>query len=438
MFSGVAVALPALGAELGVGGTTLGLVETLFLAGSVTFLLPVGWLADAGDKRTLFKLGILFFGVSSILLGLTSYVPLILGLRFMQGVAASAFAATGPAILAEIVPAERRGSAYGGSLAATYSGLTLGPIVGGILVDRFGWRAVFFFGGACLLAAAALVQSMLRSRWQWPARPPNVPSVLLVFAAIMSGVLGSAAIEHSGWGGALIGASLVFAAGFVALQRRLERPLLDVDALFRNGVLRNALLVQLLLYMTAFSSTFMLSLFLQVSLDRTAQMAGRVLAISTVLMAVTAPIAGRLADRFRPAVISTLGVLSVLGSTVLGAQLDSAAPIVFVGCVLAAQGLGFGLFSSPNMTTIMGSVPPRALSMTSALASKARHVGMVSGMLLATTLVALAIGDAPVDQHPDEIATLISTAYTVLAGLNFAALAVAAGSMRRRRRSSGL
>jgi MFS family permease len=183
--------------------------------------------------------------------------------------------------------------------------------------------------------------------------------------------------------------------------------------------------------MTAFSSTFMLSLYLQVSLDRTAQMAGRILAISTVLMAVTAPFAGRLADRFRPSVLSTAGVASVLACTVVGSQLGSGSSVAVVAAVLAAQGLGFGLFSSPNMTTIMGSVPASGRSMASALASKSRHVGMVSGMLLATTLVTLFIGHAPVDEHPAEVAALVGRAYAILAGLNVVALVLSSWSARR-------
>ena len=104
MFSGVAIALPSMGTELNAGARALGLVETLFLAGSLAFLLPVGRLADAGDKRTLYKFGMLGFGMSSIAIAMLSSVPVILLVRFLQGISSAIFAATGPAILAEIVP----------------------------------------------------------------------------------------------------------------------------------------------------------------------------------------------------------------------------------------------------------------------------------------------------------------------------------------------
>src|SRR5690606_6767043 len=111
-------ALPRLGAELGASATALSLVESLFLAGSAALLIPMGRLADAGDKRSLFKLGLLSFGLTTLALALTSWMPLLLGLRFLQGVASSLVAATGPALLADLVPAERRGRVYGLSIGS--------------------------------------------------------------------------------------------------------------------------------------------------------------------------------------------------------------------------------------------------------------------------------------------------------------------------------
>src|SRR5215212_8594666 len=128
MISGVAVALPAMGVDLNAGAASLGLVETLFLAGSVAFLLPVGRLADASDKATLFKLGAISFGVCTLLVPLFSSVAVILFLRFMQGCTSAISAATGAAIVADVVPPERRGAAYGITIAAVYAGLTVGPV----------------------------------------------------------------------------------------------------------------------------------------------------------------------------------------------------------------------------------------------------------------------------------------------------------------------
>src|SRR5687768_16595089 len=126
MISGVAVALPALGADLGAGATALSLVETLFLAAAVAALLPFGRLGDAGDKAKLYKLGLAAFALTSIAIGLVSSVPAVLALRLVQGIASAAIQAAGPAIVADVVPPERRGRAFGITIGAIYAGLTLG------------------------------------------------------------------------------------------------------------------------------------------------------------------------------------------------------------------------------------------------------------------------------------------------------------------------
>src|SRR2546425_12053052 len=113
MISGVAVALPALGNDLAAGATALSLVETVFLAAAVALLLPAGRLADASDKAMLYKLGMVTFALSSLLVGLVSSIPAILCLRFVQGITSAAVQAAGPAIIADAVPPERRGRAYG-------------------------------------------------------------------------------------------------------------------------------------------------------------------------------------------------------------------------------------------------------------------------------------------------------------------------------------
>src|SRR3954465_1935992 len=109
MISGVAVALPALGADLGAGATALSLVETLFLAAAVALLLPAGRLGDAAGKATLYKVGMAAFALSSIAIGFVSSVPAILGLRVLQGACSAAVQAAGPALIADAVPPERRG-----------------------------------------------------------------------------------------------------------------------------------------------------------------------------------------------------------------------------------------------------------------------------------------------------------------------------------------
>jgi MFS family permease len=438
MFSGVAVALPGMGTDLGAGATALGLVETLFLAGSVALLLPLGRLADASDKATIYKLGLASFGVSSLAVAFFSSMPVILLLRFLQGVTASATAATAPAIIADLVPPERRGAAYGMMIAAVYAGLTLGPVCAGFLVDHWGWRAVFWAGGALVVLGYFAIQLLLPSAWRRPVpRAVHVPSTLLVVAAMLLLALGCSTLRVPllGYGG--MAAGLALTAAFILLQRRVAQPLLNIEVLMRNTVLSAALLVQLLLYTQAFCSVFMVSIFMQVVLGESARTAGQVLAIGSLLMALIAPLAGALSDKYRAVFVSTIGVGIAFASALFALTLDQDAGLIHVAAMLAVQGIGFAFFSSPNMTTIMNAVPANRRSIASALAAQARSLGMLAGMLVTAASVSLYIGNQALDRDPLLFVRTMTSAFLVLAALSLAALALSVRSgLRNARRDT--
>ena len=435
MISGVAVALPALGSDLAAGATALSLVETVFLAAAVALLLPAGRLADASDKATLYKLGMVTFALSSLLVGLVSSVPAILCLRFVQGITSAAVQAAGPAIIADAVPPERRGKAYGITIGAVYAGLTLGPICAGFLVDLWGWRAVFLFGGALVLVLLLPIHFMLPASWR---RPPegavHLPSTLLAVAAMLVLVGGAATLRQgaTGYGAMALGIALL--AAFVLWQRRVAQPLLNVDLLMKNIVLRGALLVQWLLYSNAFGSVFMLSLYMQTVLGHSANTAGQVLAIGTLLMAAVAPVAGILSDRYRAALIASCGVALVLIAALAALGLGGGSHLLHVGLVLAVQGLGFAFFSSPNMTMVMNAVPPERAGIASALSAGARSLGMVSGMLIVGALISLNLGHDPVGADPDRLVATMHASFWILAALTALALALSLPASFRSRR----
>lgn len=435
MVSGVTVALPPIGADLGAGATSLGLLETLFLAGSVAALLPAGRLADASDKATLYKLGLTAFGLTSVLVGLLSSVPWMLLVRFLQGVAAALVAVIGPALLAELVPPERRGRVYGAMIASVYAGLTLGPMVAGLLIDTWGWRAVFFVGGAALLAARVAARRVLPSNWRAPAPGAvHLPSTVLLAGSMLLLVLGTAFLRAGAIGYALFAAGLALGALFVRVQRRVAQPLVDVDVLMRNIELRNALLVQVLIYTNAIGAAFLLSIYMQVTLGHSARLAGQIIGLGSILMAVVSPFAGILADRYRPAPIALGGVaLLAIGAFML-TTLDAGSSLFLIAAALAVQGVGFALFSSPNMAIVMNSVSRERASMASALVAKGRSFGMLMGVTIAVALISLYLGNEPVDREPLRFLEPMIAAFWVLAILTVAALAFGLAGIRGARR----
>ena len=423
MISGVAVALPALGADLGAGATALSLVQTLFLAASVALLLPFGRLGDAADKVTVYKAGVLALALASIATGLVSSVPLLLALCFLQGVCSAAVQAAGPGIVADAVPPERRGRAFGIIIGSTYAGLTLGPVGAGFVVELWGWRAVFLSGGAIILLLMIPIHLLLTANWKAPHRGAvHMPSALLVIAAMLFLVLGTATLREGIVGYAGVALGLVLLAVFVFSQKNLQNPLLNTKVLMENGTLRSALTVQWLLYCNAFGTVFLLSLYMQTVLGAGANTAGTVIALGTLLMAMIAPFAGRLADRFVPAVLASIGVGIALVAALMATRLDSASSLLFVGIVLSVQGVGFAFFSSPNIAMVMNSVPPNRSGIAGALSATARSLGMVTGMLIVAAIISVMIGHEPVGSNPARFIATMQIAFWILAGVSALAL----------------
>jgi MFS family permease len=176
----------------------------------------------------------------------------------------------------------------------------------------------------------------------------------------------------------------------------------------------------------------MLSIFMQITLGFTPQRSGFIIAAGAVSSTIMAPLSGRLADHLRPRIITTAGVATVLASTLLALWLDSNATVPLVVLVLVVHGVGFGLFASPNMTVIMNSVPAGSISMASALGAKARSLGVVIGMIVITMLIARAIGDAPIRNHPREFAAIMHAAFQILSATTAIALSICLYTLPRK------
>lgn len=431
MFSGVAVALPAMGHELAMSATELGLVETTFLASSTAFLLPAGRVADMLRRGALFRWTLMAFGVLSLLIGCVSHAWLVLLLRFLQGLVSALASAAGPALLMDLVPPAQRGRAFGAMIGMAYLGLAAGPLAAGFVVEHLGWRSVFFVGAAWILVGGLPAFLRTAAHGERRAGRLHLPSSVLVVVGMCAVVAALAVSGHGGVTWPWLALAVAALGAFVAWQPRLREPLLDLREMWHNATLAGALAVQVLLYLNAYCSIFLLSLFLQVGKGLEARTAGLWLMTGSVVMACIAPSAGRLADRVKPQIVASCGVLGVLVSSALGFTLAADVPPWRVGLVLAAQGLGFGLFSSPNMALILGSLPRERSGFASALAAQSRGLGMFSGMAVTSALVAAHFGERPVAADPAGVVATVHDAYGVL--LVTSALALGAAFVRRRR-----
>src|SRR5512133_913647 len=143
--SAVNLALPSIGKEMNASAIALGWVISSFILSSAVFLLPFGHLADIKGRKKIFSLGILLFTVSTFLIIFSKSITSLIILRIFQGLSSAMIFGTSMAIITSVFGPGERGKAMGINITAVYLGLSLGPIIGGVLTQYLGWKSIFGF-----------------------------------------------------------------------------------------------------------------------------------------------------------------------------------------------------------------------------------------------------------------------------------------------------
>jgi MFS family permease len=261
----------------------------------------------------------------------------------------------------------------------------------------------------------------LRRRPRWPRLRFDWPGAVASASGLGLVIVGSAVMGESSLDWWLIGGGAFLLAVFVVIERAAPSPLVALDVVTGRVELLRALAVQFLAYAGAMGTSFLFSIYLQVSLGWTAREAGWLLVISPVLMATLAPLAGRAADRTRPQLLTALGVTLIFVGTVAAWLVSVTPSMTLIVLNLVTHGLGFALFSSPNMTVIMGNAPSDRTAMASALSALMRGLGMVVAMIVITGFMSVHLGPEGV-KAPHAAAGLAATMWGALGLISLLAL----------------
>jgi EmrB/QacA subfamily drug resistance transporter len=394
MSSALNIALPAMGAEFGAEAVRLSWIPTSFLLAAAVTLVPFGRLADLRGRKRIFSLGLAAFSATSLLCVLAPTALLLILLRALQGVGGAMIYATAVAIISSVIPPQRRGQAIGINVAATYLGLSLGPVLGGAMTEQLGWRSLFVLTAALGLAALLLVALKLKGEWA----PAEKERFDLAGAALL-GVSLAAAMYGLSRLPALQGvwyltAALAGGAAFARRELRAPAPLVDLRLFTANRVFAYSNLAALINYSATFAVGFLLSLYLQVVKGLGPQAAGLILLCQPLVMVIFSPLAGRLADRLEARLVASLGMALVTVGLLLLATLERQSPALFILAALTVLGLGFAFFSSPNTHAIMSAVPVESYGVASATLGTMRLSGQMFSMGIAMLVLSVYLGGA--------------------------------------------
>jgi EmrB/QacA subfamily drug resistance transporter len=434
MMSAVGVALPAIGRDFNASAMQLGLVETTYVLSASIFLLAMGRMGDIYGRRRVFQYGIVAFTIAGGLLSQAWSIESMIAMRFFQGMGGSMVMATTFAIVVSVFPPEERGKALGIAVASVYAGISCGPFFGGTLVNTFGWRSIFYL--AVPLGMLTFVISCAKLRGEWAearGEPFDWRGSLVYAAAILMLITGASNLDQGWWAWALTAAGAAGLCHFLFLESRTEFPVLNVALLRSNRVFAFSNLAALLNYAATFGVTFFLSLYLQYVKGMNPQQAGTILIIQPIVQAIFSPMCGRLADRFSAAGVATLGMGFCAAGLGIAASITATTQTSLIMVMLATLGLGFALFSSPNISVIMGSVEPRYLGVASGLNSTMRTLGMMTSMTVITIIFSIFMaGQAVTPDTQAQFLMSMRTALLIFSALCFIGIFFSLGRIRYR------
>ena len=390
------VAIPAIANDLEANAVYVSWIPAAFILSNLIVLLPAGRSADIYGRKLVYQVGSVIFLVGSVIAGFSPNIEWLLFSRVIQGVGAGMFFGTGMAITGSVFQDGGRGAALGWVVACVYFGLSVGPLLGGWMTDRFGWESVFFSMVPFILASILLTLLKLKGEWknENPQKLDWKGSIVLALALISS-FIGLTNLPEI-YAFALLIISGLLGAIYMRHSSREEFPVVNLNLVWQNQGLSRSLISSIMMYGGSYGLQFLMGLYLQYNRGFSPTDAGKFLMIQALIMAVLAPAAGRLSDRYPPNTIAAGGCLAVVISFLLMLFLDGDSHLGIVISALVLLGAGFGLFSTPNSNAALKSISEAKLGIASSLVSMSRLIGQLLSTAFVTLMMSLYIGNAKI------------------------------------------
>jgi EmrB/QacA subfamily drug resistance transporter len=380
----VNTALPAIQEDLNASFTDLQWVIDAYTLSLAALVLTAGSLADRLGRRRVFAVGLLIFSGASLAAGLAPDPTFLNIARAVQGIGGAILFAVSLALVAqEFAPGRERGTAMGIYGATIGVSVAVGPLVGGALVDSLGWQWVFFINVPVGIAAIAVTYAKLRE-----SRDPNATRVdwggLATFSsALFLLVLGLLRGNDEGWGStlivALLGASAALMVAFLAIESRVQQPMLPLR-LFRKPAFTGVQLAALGVSASMFALFLYVTFYLQNHLGHSPLEAGLIYLPFTVINFFVAAAGGALLARLPARVIMSVGLgLTGVGLLLMGGIDPADEWTAMLGGFLVA-GAGTGLLNPVIADVALSVVPKEQSGMAAGINDTFRQVGIAVGI----------------------------------------------------------
>ena len=437
------ISMPTVANDLGTDLLGISWALLAYQLTNIGLSMIFGRLGDIWGRERVFGLGFMVFSLTSLLCGLSQSVLQLIGFRLLEGVGSAMIQSSSRALAAEAVPEELAGRAQGFMTTAHHTGFLIGPAFGGFMIDYFSWRWAFFsLVPISLIGAILTLPNLKHAKVSGKRRSVDQLGAFLIFV-IMSSlllILDRRALEIAGGQTRMIFAAVFCASlvGFLWHEARTPDPFIDLS-LFKVRMFSMAA-VSLVIVSSCYVLTgFLLPFYLQEVLHLSPSFIGLLFMVPAAITLSLAPVSGYMTDRVGPRLPTTLGIIFLAVSFLIGAFLRPDSHWLLPTIMIAFGGITNGIFNPANSVSMISMVPKEHRGFASSVNHVAFGLGSVLGVTLGGVLMTAAFehhtglsGVSPTTANPVAFVAALNT--TLLAGMGASAVAFFTSAMRGKKR----
>jgi EmrB/QacA subfamily drug resistance transporter len=392
----VNVALPTISRDLHAGVSELQWIVDGYVLAFASLLLTGGIVGDRYGRKKTFLAGLAVFTLASVACGLSQNTGQLIAFRGIQGVGAALLMPGTLSIITVTFPPQERARAIGLWAGMSALALALGPTLGGLMIEHLGWQSVFFLNAPIGLIAFLVASRTVRESVSEEQRLLDIPGLLLGTTALFLVTYGLIEANEKGWGstvivGSLIG-SAIAAVAFLLWEMRSEHAMMPLR-FFRIPAFSAGNTVAFAVSLGMFATFFFLSLYMQEIRGYSAFEAGVRFLPMTLLIIVTAPNAGKYAQRHGSRIPMTYGLVLAGGGLLVLSRLGTTTSFWLMFPIFMAMGHGIGATMAPMTAAVMNAVGHQRAGLGSAMTNTSREVGGVFGIALLGTILTTRLKD---------------------------------------------
>ena len=392
--NGLTLAAPSFGSEFAMSNVIQNWVFVITLLFISAFTIPAGqFCSKFGCKRTL-VIGNSIFLIGLILSVISFSSEMFLFSRVIQGIGYALQIVAGTAIIVLAIDKETRGEAMGIVILGSYIGYIVSPLLGGFLINHFGWKSIFYIAIPLLAFTILLTVAKVKEDWITNENEKtDKKGILLYMVGIILLFYGfSYLLTLNGQISIVLG--IIILILFCIYETKIELPVFNIRLLKDKTFLSYNLTGFLEFFAIAVFDVLFVYYFQYVK-GLNPQLTGMVVIVSSIVLAIVSPNAGKLSDRIHPQKLATIG-LCVLFIAIIGVRfLDMDTPVYVIVLLMVLIALGIGLFSVPNQNAVMSAVSEKYASYASATQLTLRLCGQTMGLALWTIVCSFIMGNLP-------------------------------------------